>query len=423
MAIGRISGQMLKANLQRSGVDLAFETDLLVLDVTNSYVGIGTATPSRQLHISGTGAIRLPSGSDAQRGTAANGDIRYNTDQGYIEGYSNGGWTSLVGEGLDNIVEDTTPQLGGNLDVNGQEITSAGNGNVTINPAGAGIISIGSNILPDTTTTYNLGSADYRFNELWLASNTIDLGGTKLSIDESGNFEVKDPDGTLKAVVADSILVGTGANKVKISRREDGKVRITDESDVDTSIFTVVGDDSTGTDFNTGETFQIAGGTGITTAVSGDTLTITGPDLSTYVQTDGNVQFGTVTATSDVTIGGNLTVTGTTTTIESSTLTIEDPMIQLAKNNSGGAANAFDQGLFFNRGSLDNVSFLWDESADEFVVAVTSGEDGTTAGNVTLDSYANFRAGTVTANLTGDVTGDVTGNLTSPPQKTGDLTL
>jgi hypothetical protein len=95
MAIGRISGQMLKANLLRSGTDLAFETNLLVLDVTNSFVGIGTATPSRQLHISGTGAIRLPSGSDAQRGTAAAGDIRYNSDRTQIEGYVGGAWVNL----------------------------------------------------------------------------------------------------------------------------------------------------------------------------------------------------------------------------------------------------------------------------------------------------------------------------------------
>ena len=96
MAIGRISGQMLKSNLLRSGTDLAFETNLLVLDVTSSFVGIGTASPARQLHISGTGALRLPSGSSAQRGTAANGDIRYNSDNNQIEGYSAGGWKSLV---------------------------------------------------------------------------------------------------------------------------------------------------------------------------------------------------------------------------------------------------------------------------------------------------------------------------------------
>jgi hypothetical protein len=82
-------------------------------------------------------------------------------------------------------------------------------------------------------------------------------------------------------------------------------------------------------------------------------------------------------------------------------LVIEDPLLTLAKNNSGGAGNTFDQGLFFNRGSDDNVSFIWDESADEFVFAVTSGEDGTTAGNVTIDSYANLRSGNI--NATGDI--------------------
>ena len=40
MAIGRISGPLLKANLLRQGVNLAFENDLLVLDVNNNRVGI-----------------------------------------------------------------------------------------------------------------------------------------------------------------------------------------------------------------------------------------------------------------------------------------------------------------------------------------------------------------------------------------------
>ena len=102
MAIGRISGQMLKANLLRSGTDLAFETDLLVLDVTNSRIGIGTATPARKLHINDTGAIRLPNGTDDERGSSNNGDIRYNTQRQIIEAYiggdsggSGGTWTNL----------------------------------------------------------------------------------------------------------------------------------------------------------------------------------------------------------------------------------------------------------------------------------------------------------------------------------------
>ena len=39
-----------------------------------------------------------------------------------------------------DLVDDTTPQLGGNLDVNGYAITSASNGNITIDPDGTGAI-------------------------------------------------------------------------------------------------------------------------------------------------------------------------------------------------------------------------------------------------------------------------------------------
>jgi len=53
MALGRISGPMLKADLTRLGVDLAFETDLLYLDVTNNRVGINTSTPQFALDIQG----------------------------------------------------------------------------------------------------------------------------------------------------------------------------------------------------------------------------------------------------------------------------------------------------------------------------------------------------------------------------------
>ena len=57
---------------------------------------------------------------------------------------------------------------------------------------------------------------------------------------------------------------------------------------------TVVGDDSTGTDVNIGESFKMAGTQNITTAVSGDTLTITGPDLTSYLTTETDPVVGAV---------------------------------------------------------------------------------------------------------------------------------
>src|SRR6056300_437003 len=54
-------------------------------------------------------------------------------------------------------------------------------------------------------------------------------------------------------------------------------------SEGDTAGITFVGDDSTGTTVNQNETFKIAGTQNITAVVSGDTLTLTGPDLSSYL--------------------------------------------------------------------------------------------------------------------------------------------
>ena len=51
MAIGRISGSMLKANLDRQGVDLSIETDLLYVDVNNDRIGINEAVPTTSLHV------------------------------------------------------------------------------------------------------------------------------------------------------------------------------------------------------------------------------------------------------------------------------------------------------------------------------------------------------------------------------------
>ena len=54
MAIGRISGPLLKANLLREGVDLAFETDLLYLDVNTLRIGIKSDAPAYELDVNGT---------------------------------------------------------------------------------------------------------------------------------------------------------------------------------------------------------------------------------------------------------------------------------------------------------------------------------------------------------------------------------
>ena len=60
-------------------------------------VGIGTHSPGAELHVAGTGAIVVPSGTTEQRpGTEVNGMLRYNSTTGYMEAYTVSGWGSIA---------------------------------------------------------------------------------------------------------------------------------------------------------------------------------------------------------------------------------------------------------------------------------------------------------------------------------------
>lgn len=144
-------------------------------------------------------------------------------------------------------------------------------------------IRVADNLVPAADNTYSLGTPDRKWSALYVEGSTIFLDTTKLQVDGSGDFTVKDAGNNLKRVVASEIEIGTGSNKIKMKRGANGRVKFTDENDTPTPVLQIVGDDSTGVSLNTNETVKIAGTQNITTAVSGDTLTITGPDLSSYI--------------------------------------------------------------------------------------------------------------------------------------------
>ena len=96
---------------------------------------------------SGAGVTGNISGIEVDRGSETNARIVYveSTDKWSIDNGS-GSLTAIAtsagGTGLENVVEDTTPQLGGDLDVNSQSIISASNGNIVIAPNGTGILHV-----------------------------------------------------------------------------------------------------------------------------------------------------------------------------------------------------------------------------------------------------------------------------------------
>ena len=62
----------------------------------NGNVGIGTTSPVVRLAVSSTDAIQIPAGTTAERPSASNGMIRYNTNTQTIEAVANNTWTNML---------------------------------------------------------------------------------------------------------------------------------------------------------------------------------------------------------------------------------------------------------------------------------------------------------------------------------------
>ena len=81
----------------------------------------------------------------------ADGELLYATDTNKLYVGDSGVAQEISGGGgLANIVEDTSPQLGGALDINGFKIVSSSNGNIEIDPNGTGNVILHGNLTIDT---------------------------------------------------------------------------------------------------------------------------------------------------------------------------------------------------------------------------------------------------------------------------------
>ena len=77
--------------------DVTVDSTTFHVDSTDNRVGIGTTSPGAELHVSGTGAIVIPSGTTAQQPTGVTGMIRFNTAVGKLEFYNGAVWSMIGG--------------------------------------------------------------------------------------------------------------------------------------------------------------------------------------------------------------------------------------------------------------------------------------------------------------------------------------
>tara|TARA_R100001594_G_scaffold20205_2_gene39099 strand:+ start:101 stop:706 length:606 start_codon:yes stop_codon:yes gene_type:complete len=115
---------------------LAFVAGDYVIATSNS--GVSNYMHGQIASYSGT-TLTLTSANTGGSGTKTDWTIRRSGPLGATGSQGPQGDTGPSGSGdMSDLVDDTSPQLGGDLDVNGRDITSASNADVDINPNGTG---------------------------------------------------------------------------------------------------------------------------------------------------------------------------------------------------------------------------------------------------------------------------------------------
>jgi hypothetical protein len=160
-----------------------------------------------------------------------------------------------------------------------------------------------------------------------------------------------------------------------------------------------------GTGVGSMSSFNITDGSNTESIGDGNSITFSGTsnEIEVVVSPTDTVTIG---LPSDVTIGNNLTVTGdlivsgTTTTINTETIELADNIIVFNSNATGSASQ--DAGIEIERGDDANKTLIWNETDDKWTVGSETFVAGTFEGALTGD---------VTGNVTGDVTGDVDGAI------------
>ena len=261
--------------------------------------------------------------------------------------------SSAAGAGLSDLSDDTTPSLGGNLDVNGNDIITLSNGNIDLLPHGTGKVimdgdgSTGGISVSDGLIDMRSGTGAVSKIKFYCEVNNAHAQTLQAQPHSAGSSAV------LTLPVATGTLIGTGdTGSVSNTMLANSSFAFTDES-------------STAGAVSLGGNLEFLAGEGINTTASGDTLTIAGEDASTsnkgiasFTSTDFSVSSGAVSLVAEriqdivgAMVGSN-TETRITVTYDDSAATLNfvvDNDLSNYDNSSSGFATKTGTETFTNK--------------------------------------------------------------------------
>ena len=280
-------------------------------------------------------------------------------------------------------------------------------------------------------TTLNI-TADSGSDGVALLSETLNFeGGTALTTAVTDDNVKIDLDDT-------AVTPGQYGSATQLSQfTVDAQGRLTQAAEF-TADFVITGDSGSDT-VVLQETLHFDGGTGVTTAVTNNQVAFSiGQDVATTsnvtfadVTVNGTLASDDITSTNisvdgNATITGNLTVNGTTTTVNSETVTLDDPLLTLGGDTAPTTDDDLDRGVEFrwHNGTAAKLGFFgYDDSAQQFTFIpdatntsnVISGTAGAAKfGSLSLDTdlaVAHGGTGRSTFTSKGILYGNGTGGL------------
>lgn len=276
----------------------------------------------------------------------------------------------LGGEGMDVTHSGTSITIAGeDASTTNKGVASFTSGDFT---ASSGAISLNDAVVKSITTdSGGLTPSTHAFSIL--GGEGMDVTHTGTTITVAGEDASTSNKG-VASFSSDNFAVASGAVTIK-----DGGVA---NAELENSSIVISDGAGNTSDISLGGTLTIEGTTNeVTVAESAGTVTIGLPD--------------------DVTIAGNLTVNGTVTTIDTTNLVVEDPLIKLASNNN--ATDSVDIGffgLYDTSGSQDLYAGLFRDANDsgKFKLFTSLQSEPTTTVNTAGTGYA---VGTLVAKVSG----------------------
>ena len=329
-----------------------------------------------------------------------------------------------------------------NLTMNGNSITSTDtNGDITVDPNGTGTIVLqgptnqNGDLAVVGQMTINGALAQTGTSSVTGILNVDNLrldGNTMSSTDTNGNINIA-PDGTGETVVNSTtsikIPVGTTAQRPSNSTGQirfnttDGRFEGYDGNawaglggvvDVDQDTFiraeTAPTNDNDDLEFFTGGTKRA---TMSTTGMIFDdaTMTFQAGKIKIDDDTISSTSGGVITidpnpagSAGSVVIEGNLTVNGTQTTVNSTTVTIDDPVFTLAGDTAPGTNDGLDKGIEFRwYDTQARLGFFgYDLSDNRFkMIENATQSSGAYSGTVSGVQFGNAKLTSITMDATG----------------------